>query len=153
MAKRWLACLGVLYCLYPLAMVAQTNMTTSGSWSGIIINSGCTQDQAFAEAEECTKSVPGGTLSLYDDTTRQIFSLDPQGPATGHLGDAVTVRGTVEGTTLHISSLELLASIGLAAGQKAPDFTARDQFGHEQSLSTLMGANGTVLLIFRSADW
>jgi peroxiredoxin len=38
-------------------------------------------------------------------------------------------------------------------GRKAPAFTARDQFGQEQSLDTLKGPNGTVLLFFRSADW
>ncbi len=42
---------------------------------------------------------------------------------------------------------------GLEAGQKAPGFTARDQFGREQSNETLKGSNGTVLLFFRSADW
>jgi len=44
-------------------------------------------------------------------------------------------------------------SIGLQAGQKAPEFTLRDQFGQEQSNETLRGSNGTVLLFFRSADW
>jgi hypothetical protein len=142
-----------VFCMAPVGIGGQNNMASPGSWSGIIINSGCTLDQAFAEAEECTKSVPGGNLSFYDDTTRQMFSLDPQGPAIGYLGDAVTVHGTVDGNTLHLHSLELLSSIGLAVGQKAPDFSARDQFGKEQSLSTLKGAKGTVLLIFRSADW
>jgi hypothetical protein len=141
-------------CVAPAAMCGQNNnMTSSGTWSGIIINSGCTLDQAFAEAEECTKPVPGGTLSFYDDTTRQLFSLDPQGTALGHLGDAVTVHGALDGNALHLESLELLSSIGLKVGQKAPDFSARDQFGKEQSLSSLKGPNGTVLLIFRSADW
>lgn len=41
----------------------------------------------------------------------------------------------------------------LEVGQKAPGFTARDQFGHEQSNETLKGSNGTILLFFRSADW
>lgn len=45
------------------------------------------------------------------------------------------------------------ASIGLAAGQKAPDFVSRDQFDRSQSIETLKGTNGTVLLFFRSADW
>ena len=44
-------------------------------------------------------------------------------------------------------------SIGLQVGQRAPAFTSRDQFGHEQSIETLRGSNGTVLLFFRSADW
>jgi len=44
-------------------------------------------------------------------------------------------------------------AIGLQVGQQAPAFAARDQFGHDQSIETLKGAKGTVLLFFRSADW
>jgi len=46
-----------------------------------------------------------------------------------------------------------LPAVGLAIGQPAPAFSLRDQFGHEQSSSTLKGSKGTVLLFFRSADW
>ena len=42
---------------------------------------------------------------------------------------------------------------GLAVGRRAPAFSASDQFGRVQTLDTLRGANGTVLLFFRSADW
>ena len=45
------------------------------------------------------------------------------------------------------------SSIGPQVGAKASAFTARDQFGHEQTNDTLRGPNGTVLLFFRSADW
>jgi peroxiredoxin len=51
-----------------------------------------------------------------------------------------------------MASIELM-SIGLAVGQKAPAFSIRDQFGRTQTLETLKGTNGTVLLFFRSADW
>lgn len=153
MVRRSLGLLVALCCAAPLAIAAQDTMSNSGSWSGIIVNSGCTLDQAFAEAEECTKPVPGGSLSFYDDTTRQMFSLDPQGPTVGHLGDAVTGHGALDGATLHLTSLEMLSSIGLKVGEKAPDFSARDQFGHVQTLESLRGPKGTVLLIFRSADW
>ena len=44
-------------------------------------------------------------------------------------------------------------SVGLPVGQRAPAFTLSDQFGHHQSIETLQGSNGTVLLFFRSADW
>jgi hypothetical protein len=44
-------------------------------------------------------------------------------------------------------------SIGLDLGQKAPAFSALDQFGRQQTNETLRGSNGTVLLFFRSADW
>ena len=42
---------------------------------------------------------------------------------------------------------------GVPAGTPAPPFRARDQFAKEQTLSSLMGPNGLVLLFFRSADW
>jgi peroxiredoxin len=47
----------------------------------------------------------------------------------------------------------VLTSFGLGVGQKAPAFLARDQFDQEQTLETLKGSKGTVLLFYRSADW
>jgi hypothetical protein len=123
------------------------------AWSGVILNSGCTPDDAFAEAAKCTEDAPGAKLVLYDDTTRQMFALDPQDKAAGHLGDSVTIRGALDGNIIRVSSLELLTAIGLPVGRKAPPFSLRDQFGHEQTLEGLKGPRGTVLLFFRSADW
>ena len=73
---------------------------------------------------------------------------------SGHVtvGDSVTVRGKLDDSTIQVVSLGLM-SIGLAVGQKAPAFTLRDEFGKMQTLESLRGANGTVLLFFRSADW
>ncbi len=136
-----------------VSLAGQDETPRSGSWSGVIMNSGCTADEAFAEAAKCTEKLPDAKLVLYDDTTRQIFDLDPQTQAAGHLGDSVTVSGELDGNTIHVSSLELHTAIGLPVGQKAPAFSARDQFGREQNLETLRGSNGTVLLFFRSADW
>src|SRR5258708_3970704 len=96
-----------------LTIAGQQRMT---AWSGVIISSGCTADEAFAEADKCTDNAPGAKLVLYDDTTRQIFSLEPQTQAAGRLGDAVTVHGTLEGSTIQVASLQLLTSIGLTAG-------------------------------------
>jgi hypothetical protein len=137
-----------------VAMANQADSPNSGSWSGVIMNNNCTADEAFAEAPKCTeKDVPGAKLVLYDDTTRQMFLLDPQDEAIGHLGDSMTLTGTLEGNMVHVTSLKMHASIGLEVGQKAPAFSARDQFGEAQTLETLKGRNGTVLLFFRSADW
>ena len=74
------------------------------------------------------KDVPGAKLALYDDTNRVMYGLEPQTSLTGHPGDTVTVRGTLDDDTIRLSSVELM-SIGLAVGQKAPAFSARDQFG------------------------
>jgi hypothetical protein len=116
------------------------------------VSSSCNADEPFAEAPDCTKIVSGAKLSLLDDTTRVMYGLEPQVSIAAHLGDSVTVRGTLNGSTIQMTSIELM-SIGLAVGQKAPAFAARDQFGRLQTLDTLKGTNGTVLLFFSSADW
>ncbi len=135
-------------------LAGQADRATSGSWSGVIINNNCTVDEAFAEAAKCIeKDVPGATLVLYDDTVRQIYTLDRQELASGHLGDSVTVSGTLAANAIHVTALKRHTSIGLAVGQKAPAFSAHDQFGREQNLAALGGSQGTVLLFFRSADW
>ena len=124
----------------------------SGSWSGVIVYSSCSADEAFAESSECIKNVPGAKLSLYDDTNRVVYSLEPQERVTFHPGDSVTIRGRLNGGTIRVAAAELM-SIGLAVGRKAPAFSPRDQFSRTQTLDTLKGPKGTVLLFFRSADW
>lgn len=155
-AKRPHFYLAILSLLVPFAAAAQNNSTNlatrPGAWSGVLVSSACNADEAFAESGECMKNVPGAKFALYDDTNRVMYGLEPQESVTAHLGDTVTVRGTLDEDRIQISSVELM-SIGLAVGQKAPAFSVRDQFGRVQSLDTLKGPNGTVLLFFRSADW
>ena len=141
-------------CLFAIQPSRGVQATTpaSGAWSGTIVYSSCDADEAFAESPECFRAAPGAKLALYDDTNRVMYSLEPQEPAAGHLGDSVTVRGTLDGDTIRVSSIELM-SIGLALGQKARAFSLHDQFGRTQTLDSLRGPKGTVLLLFRSADW
>jgi hypothetical protein len=142
----------LLFWAASLALAQQNPVTKRGAWSGVLVSSACNADEAFNESPECTRNVPGAKLALYDDTSRVMYGLDPQEKVAAHLGDAVTIRGTLDGDTIQLASIELM-SIGLAVGQKAPAFSIRDQFGRTQTLDTLKGANGTVLLFFRSADW
>jgi hypothetical protein len=142
----------VLLSISPLAVAEQNVAKHSGSWSGILVSSSCNADEAFFESSECNKIVPGAKLSLYDDTNRVVYDLEPQEKIVVHLGDAVTVRGTLDDDTIQVASIEPM-SIGLAVGQRAPAFSVRDQFGRIQTLETLKGSNGTVLVFFRSADW
>src|ERR1700730_8992832 len=154
MANLSLICAVAFLFVSGLALAGQDDQANPRSWSGVVINSTCSVDEAFAESAKCTeKSVPGAKLALYDDNIRQIYILDPQNQGIGHLGDSVTVSGTLDGNVLHATSLKMFTSIGLAVGQKAPAFSARDQFGRDQTLDTLKGSKGTVLLFYRSADW
>ena len=143
-----------ILCVTRIAPAWQQDNVNPRSWSGIIINSGCTVDEAFAESDKCfQRSGSGARVSLYDDTTRQIYDIDAQEQALRYFGDSVTVKGTLQANTIQVAEIEKLTSIGLEVGQKAPVFSARDQFGREQNLETLKGPTGTVLLFFRSADW
>jgi hypothetical protein len=139
-------------CLGAAPSPAQSPAGVTGAWSGTLVSSACNADEAFNESPECLKNVPGAKVSLYDDTTRVLYSLEPQKLAVSRLGSSVTVRGMLDGETIRVSSIESM-SIGLGVGEKAPAFTVRDQFGRPQTLETLKGKNGTVLLFFRSADW
>ena len=152
MSRRFLFLLAAVVSLPTLVVAQPAGRHDSGAWSGTIVYSSCNADEAFNESPECFRAAPGAKLSLYDDTNRLMYSLVPQELAAAHLGDSVTVRGTLDGETIHVASLELM-TIGLAPGQKAPDFSLHDQFGRKQTLDSLKGANGTVLLFFRSADW
>ena len=150
--KRLFLFAGAVLSLASLVLAGQNNPAKTGAWSGVLVTSACNADEAFNESPECVKDVPGAKIALYDDTNRVMYSLEPQDKVTAHLGDTVTVSGTLDEDTIQVASTELM-SIGLAVGQKAPNFSARDEFGHIQTLETLKGRNGTVLLFFRSADW
>jgi hypothetical protein len=43
--------------------------------------------------------------------------------------------------------------IGPQVGEQVPDFTGRDQQGRTQTLQSLMGREGLMLVFSRSADW
>jgi hypothetical protein len=150
--KRFLFTAVVTLSTAALALAGQNNPPKTGAWSGVLVTSACNADEAFNESAECFKTVPGAKIALYDDTNRVMYSLEPQDKVTAQLGDTVTVRGTLDEDTIKVASAEPM-SIGLAVGQKAPNFSTRDEFGRVQTLDTLKGANGTVLLFFRSADW
>jgi len=152
LVKRFFLSLGPLFFMVPLLLAGQNKPDGSRSWSGIIVSSACNADEAFNESPDCTKEMPGARLALYDDTTRVMYGIEPQSSITAHLGDAVTVWGTLDGETIRMTAIESM-SIGLSVGQKAPTFSLRDQFGQTQTLDSLKGPRGTVLLFFRSADW
>jgi hypothetical protein len=42
---------------------------------------------------------------------------------------------------------------GPDVGQQAPSFSAHDQDGRNQTLTSIMGPKGAMLVFFRSADW
>jgi hypothetical protein len=44
-------------------------------------------------------------------------------------------------------------AIGPQVGSRVPEFSAPDQFGRTQTLASIMGPKGAMLVFSRSADW
>jgi hypothetical protein len=44
-------------------------------------------------------------------------------------------------------------SLGPQVGSSVPSFSGVDQFGRRQSLDSVAGPEGAMLVFFRSADW
>jgi len=95
--------------------LAGQDAAKSGSWSGIVTNDKCGAKDASEKGAACTKGcvARGGKLALYDESSKKVYVLDPQDKATGHEGHSVTVKGTVDGDTIHVTSLTMNPDKGM----------------------------------------
>jgi hypothetical protein len=46
-----------------------------------------------------------------------------------------------------------VSKLGPQVGERVPDFSLTDQSGKSQTLQTIMGPKGAMLVFIRSADW
>jgi hypothetical protein len=46
-----------------------------------------------------------------------------------------------------------VSKLGPQVGERVPDFSLKDQNGRTQTLSSIMGPRGAMLVFQRSADW
>ncbi len=54
---------------------------------------------------------------------------------------------------LFVAALAAAIPTGPQPGEPAPDFRLSDQTGAAQTLHSLMGRKGLMLVFYRSADW
>lgn len=59
------------------------------------------------------------------------------------------VYGMLPIAALHAQSIKT----GPEIGKRVPTFSAKDQQGRTQTLESIMGPKGAMLVFFRSADW
>src|ERR1700723_1051051 len=81
-----------------------------GTGSGVVTNDMCGAKDASAAKTECTTKCvksPGAENSLYNDADKKVYILEPQDKADGHAGREVTVKGTLDGDTIHVTSLTM----------------------------------------------
>jgi hypothetical protein len=86
-------------------------MAGDSSWTGWISDSQCGVKGANDKAGECTtKCVKehGAKYVFVNDADKKIFVVDAQDKVAAHAGHHVTVKGTVEGDTLKLSSIDMM---------------------------------------------
>lgn len=89
---------------------AALTMAADGSWTGWISDSACGVKGANAEAGACTtKCVKehGAKYVFVNDADKKVYAIDAQDKVAAHAGHHVTVKGTVEGDTLKLSSIDM----------------------------------------------
>lgn len=108
MVKRLLMCAVVVLFAAGLAFTGQKDAGKSVTWSGWITDSSCGAKGANAGHATCaTKCVRnmGAKYAFYNNEDKKTYILDPQDKAADNLGHPVTVAGTVDGDTIHITSI------------------------------------------------
>ena len=89
---------------------AALTMAADGSWTGWISDSQCGAKGANAKAGECTtKCVKehGAKYVFVNDADKKVYVVDAQDKVAEHAGHHVTVKGTVEGDTLKLTSIDM----------------------------------------------
>lgn len=104
--KRILIALAAVALLLPALAVAHDH---GGSWTGWVTDDHCAAKGAKAEHADCAKKCleNGGKLVFYNSADEKIYQLDNQKLAEEHIGHAVVVKGTVEGDTIKVESMEM----------------------------------------------
>jgi hypothetical protein len=85
-------------------------MAADGSWTGYISDSQCGVKGANDKAGECTtKCVKehGAKYVFVNDADKKVYVVDAQDKVAAHAGHHVTVKGSVDGDTLKLTSIDM----------------------------------------------
>lgn len=109
MTKRLLISAVALLLVAGLSLTAVAKKADEGSWSGYITDDMCAGKANMKNADCVTKCVKdhGAKYVLYSPTDKKAYVLDPQTKAEGHAGHYVTVKGTVDGDTIKVTSVTM----------------------------------------------
>jgi triosephosphate isomerase len=107
MRTRFAAGMVLTLCAAAFAMAAD------GSWTGYISDSACGVKGAKEGQGECTtKCVKehGAKYVFVNDADKKVYAIDAQDKVAAHAGHHVTVKGTVEGDNLKLTSIDMAAA-------------------------------------------
>jgi hypothetical protein len=91
--------------------VAVLATAADNSWTGYIADSKCGAKAANDGARQCTiKCVKEGAKYVFvNDADKKVYTLDDQDQSkvAEHAGHHVTVKGSIDGDTLKLSSIDM----------------------------------------------
>lgn len=100
-----MACLAAL-CLLAVPVVAGA-APSAGSWTGWVTDAACGASGANAAHKACAEKcmAKGSKLVFYNNADKKLYKLDKQDVAKQHIGEEVTVKGTVDGDAIAVDSM------------------------------------------------
>ena len=88
-------------------------MAADGSWTGWISDSKCGAGGAQEGKRECTIQCVKEHSAQYvfvNDADKKVYVVDAQDKVAAHAGHHVNVKGTVDGETLKLTSIDMAAA-------------------------------------------
>jgi hypothetical protein len=106
MKTRFAIAISMVLVASALAVAGDASMT------GYITDSKCGAKAAHAGAEECTAKCvkEGAKLVFVNDTDKKVYAISDQDKVAAHAGHHVAVKGSVEGETLTVASIDMAPS-------------------------------------------
>ena len=104
MKVKFVGGLAISLCAAMLALGAE------GSWTGYISDSVCGAKGANEKHADCAMKCvkeKGAKYVFVNDADHKVYSIDAQDMVAAHAGHHVTVKGSVDGDNLKLSSLEM----------------------------------------------
>ncbi len=113
MTKRLLIC-GVALVILASLTLAAAGKGKAGSWTGWITDTKCGAKGDNEKHAGCAKKCAdgGAKYALYNPADKKVYNLNPQDKLAALAGRHVTVKGSVEGDTITVTSVEAAAESG-----------------------------------------
>jgi len=94
-----------------LALFAASALAAAdGSWTGWISDDMCGSKNASEGTAECVNKCVkehGAKYVFVNDADKKVYAIDAQDKVAAHAGHHVVVKGTVDGNTLKLTSIEM----------------------------------------------